>query len=245
MEVEFMGRLFSFLYGVVAHIGFLVVFLYLIGFLGNFFVPKSIDTGEAVPFGQALLINLILIAIFGIQHSVMARPSFKLKWTKLVPKHIERSTYVWISNLLMVLLFWQWQPMSGTVWNVEQPIVATVLWVLFAYGWVMIVLTSFMINHFDLFGTRQVYLHLVQKEYTPLKFKTIGFYKYVRHPLMVGWIIAFWATPHMSVGHLVFALGTTAYILIAIRIEEKDLVKFHGKDYEDYRRQVSMVVPFC
>lgn len=239
-----MGRIISFLYGVLAHAGFLAVFLYLIGFLADFGVPKSIDSGETGPFGQALLVNVLLLAIFGIQHSVMARQGFKDLWTKIVPSHIERSTYVWISNLLMVLLFWQWRPMPGVVWDVEHPVGTLVLWGLFGLGWLVILIASFMINHFDLFGTRQVYLHLRGKEYTTLPFKVTGFYKYIRHPLMTGWITAFWATPHMTVGHLVFAIGTTVYILIAIQIEERDLVRFHGEAYEDYRRRVSMLLPF-
>ncbi len=239
-----MGRIISFVYGVLAHLGFLVAFMYLIGFLGNFVVPKSIDSGQAGPVGQALLINVILIAIFGIPHSVMARPGFKQWWTKVVPQHIERSTYVMISNLLVALLMWQWQPMVGVIWNVEHPVGASVLWGLFGIGWVMIVLTSFVINHFDLFGSRQVYLHLRGMEYTPLEFKAKWIYQYIRHPLMLGWIIAFWSTPQMSAGHLVFAVGTTVYILIAIQFEERDLVKYHGEDYENYRRKVSMLIPF-
>ncbi len=239
-----MGRIISFVYGVLAHLGFLVAFMYLIGFLGNFVVPKSIDSGQAGPVGQALLINVILIAIFGIPHSVMARPGFKQWWTKVVPQHIERSTYVMISNLLVALLMWQWQPMVGVIWNVEHPVGASVLWGLFGIGWVMIVLTSFVINHFDLFGLRQVYLHLRGMEYTPLEFKAKWIYQYIRHPLMLGWIIAFWSTPQMSAGHLVFAVGTTVYILIAIQFEERDLVKYHGEDYENYRRKVSMLIPF-
>ncbi|HEX9880405.1 MAG TPA: NnrU family protein, partial [Candidatus Binatia bacterium] len=185
-----------------------------------------------------------LLALFGIQHSVMARQGFKRWWTEIVPRHLERSTYVLISDLIFVLLIWQWQPMTGVVWQVENPIGTMVLWGLFAIGWLTVVLTSFMINHFDLLGTRQVYLHLIGKEYTPLQFKTKGFYKYMRHPLMLGWIIAFWSTPQMSVGHLVFAIGTTVYILIAIQIEEKDLVSFHGEAYESYQREVSMLLPF-
>ncbi len=239
-----MGRIISFVYGVLAHLGFLVAFMYLIGFLGNFVVPKSIDSGQAGPVGQALLINVILIAIFGIPHSVMARPGFKQWWTKVVPQHIERSTYVMISNLLVALLIWQWQPMVGVIWNVEHPVGASVLWGLFGIGWVMIVLTSFVINHFDLFGLRQVYLHLRGMEYTPIEFKAKWIYQYIRHPLMLGWIIAFWSTPQMSAGHLVFAVGTTVYILIAIQFEERDLVKYHGEDYENYRRKVSMLIPF-
>lgn len=238
-----MSRAISFLYGIVAYVGFLAAFLYLIGFLGNFIVPKSIDSGGEGSFGQALLVNVILLGIFAVQHTVMARPAFKQGWTKMVPQHIERSTYVLISNLLVVLLFWQWQPMSGVIWNVVNPVGSFVLWALFGIGFLMVVLSSFMINHFDLFGLRQVYLHLRGKDYAPLEFKTIGFYKYVRHPLLLGWIIAFWATPQMTVGHLVFAIGTTAYILFAIQYEERDLVRYHGEDYRQYRRQVSMFLP--
>jgi len=239
-----MGKIISFLYGMVSHVLFLLVFMYMVGFLGNFIVPKSIDSGPVGPFGLALIVNILLIALFGIQHSVMARPGFKQWWTATVPKHIERSTYVMISNLLVIVLMWQWQPMVGVVWRVENPVGALILWSLFGIGWVSIVITSFMINHFDLFGTRQVYLHLRGREYTPLEFKTRGFYNYTRHPLMVGWIIAFWSTPDMTVGHLVFTIGTTVYILIAIQIEERDLVKFHGEAYESYRLRVSMLVPF-
>ena len=239
-----MGRIISFLYGVIAQAGFLIVLLYLIGFLGNFVVPNSIDSGQVGPFGQSLLINFILLSIFGVQHSVMARPGFKERWTRIVPKHIERSTYVLISNFLVVLLFWQWQPMVGVIWKVEHPMGTAILWGLFGLGWLVLVLASFMINHFDLFGTRQVYLYLRGKDYSPLEFKTRGFYKYIRHPLMLGWIIAFWSTPQMTVGHLVFAVGTTVYILIAIQIEERDLVRFLGESYENYRRKVSMLLPF-
>jgi protein-S-isoprenylcysteine O-methyltransferase Ste14 len=238
-----MGKIISFLYGVIGHVGFLLIFLYLIGFLGNFAVPKSVDSGELGPFGQSLLINVLLLALFGVQHSIMARQEFKQRWVRIVPRHIERSTYVVISDLLMIFLIWQWRPMTGVIWNVEHPAGRLILWTLFGLGWAIVVLASFMINHFDLLGTRQVYLHLQGKEYTPLPFKATGFYKYIRHPLMLGWITAFWATPNMTVGHLVFAIGTTVYILIAIQIEERDLVKFHGGAYEDYQRQVSMLLP--
>lgn len=238
-----MGKVIYFLYGIVAHAMFLIVYLYLIAFLANFSVPKSIDSGEIGPVGLALFINVMLLALFGIQHSVMARQGFKQWWTKFVPRPIERSTYVLISNLLVILLMWQWQPMTGVLWSVENPAGVAILWGLFGLGWTIIVLASFMINHFDLFGTRQVYLYLRGQEYTPLQFKATGFYKYIRHPLMLGWITAFWATPHMTVGHLVFAVGTTVYILIAIQIEERDLAKFHGESYERYRRSVSMLLP--
>ena len=239
-----MGKIISFLYGVISHVLFLLVFMYMVAFLGNFIVPKSIDSGAVGAFGLALIVNILLLALFTIPHTIMARPGFKQWWTTIVPNHIERSTYVMISNLLMILLMWQWQPMVGVVWSVENPVGALILWSLFGIGWVSIVISSFMINHFDLFGTRQVYLHLLNREYSPLEFKTRGFYNYVRHPLMVGWIVAFWSTPDMTVGHLVFAIGTTVYILIAIQIEERDLVKFHGEAYESYRRRVSMIVPF-
>jgi methanethiol S-methyltransferase len=239
-----MGRAISFFYGIIAHMGFLLVFLYLVGFLSNFAVPKSIDSGQTELFSHALLMNVGLLGIFGIQHSVMARQGFKRWWTKIVPRHIERSTYVLISDLLVVLLLWQWRPMTGVIWDVERPVGRLALWGLFGAGCLMIVLASFMTSHFDLSGTRQVYLHLRGKDYSPLKFKATGFYKYVRHPLMLGWITAFWATPHMTVGHLVFAVGTTAYILIGIQIEEGDLLRFHGEVYENYRRQVSMLLPF-
>jgi protein-S-isoprenylcysteine O-methyltransferase Ste14 len=243
MKGDDMGRVISFFYGIIAHIGFLLVFLYLIGFLGNVAVPKSIDSGQTGPFGQALLFNLMLLGIFAIQHSVMARQGFKRWWTKTVPPYIERTTYVLISDLLLVLLLWQWRPMTGVIWDVGHTLGRLALWGLFGVGWLMIVLASFMTGHFDLSGTRQVYLHLQGRDYSPIKFKADGLYKYIRHPLLLGWIIAFWSTPHMTVGHLVFAVGTTIYILIAIRIEERDLVRFHGQAYEEYQRQVAMLIP--
>lgn len=239
-----MGRVISFVYGVLAHLSFLLILVYLIGFLANVGVPKSIDSGPATPFGQALAINIALLALFAIPHSVMARPGFKQWWTTIIPTHLERSTYVLISNVFVVLLMWQWRPMTEVIWNVEHPVGTVVLWGLFGLGWFVLVFASFMINHFDLFGTRQVYLHLRGEVYTLPTFKATGFYKYIRHPLMLGWLLGFWSTPQMTVGHLVFAVGTTVYILVAIQIEERDLVKFHGEAYEQYRRQVSMLLPF-
>ncbi len=211
-----MGKAIAFLYGIVAHVGFLAVFMYLVGFLANYAVPKSIDSGQEGPFGQALLINVLLLAIFAVPHSIMARPGFKQAWTKIIPSHIERSIYVMISNLLLILLLWQWQPMTGVIWHVGHPVLTQVLWGLFDLGWLVLVLATFMINHFDLFGTRQVYIYLRGKEYSTLPFRTKGFYAYIRHPLMLGWFLGFWSTPHMTVGHLVFAVVTTVYILIAI-----------------------------
>lgn len=239
-----MGRVISFVYGVLAHLSFLLILVYLIGFLANVGVPKSIDSGPATPFGQALAINIALLALFAIPHSVMARPGFKQWWTTIIPTHLERSTYVLISNVFVVLLLWQWRPMTEVIWNVEHPVGTVVLWGLFGLGWFVLVFASFMINHFDLFGTRQVYLHLRGEDYTLPTFKATGFYRYIRHPLMLGWLLGFWSTPQMTVGHLVFAVGTTVYILVAIQIEERDLVKFHGEAYEQYRRQVSMLLPF-
>jgi protein-S-isoprenylcysteine O-methyltransferase Ste14 len=217
--------------------------LYAIGFVGNVGVPKSIDSGAEGSFGQALLINTLLLALFAIQHSVMARQGFKQWWTKFVPRPMERSTYVLLSSLALLLLFWQWQPMGGIVWEVDDPIGRLVLRLLFGMGCGIALVSTFLINHFDLFGLRQVYLYLRGKEYTPLEFKTPGFYRYVRHPLYVGWLFFFWATPTMTTAHLVLALLTTAYILVAIQFEERDLVRFYGYAYEDYRQRVPMLIP--
>jgi len=241
-----MAKVLAVIYGVVCHVMFLLVFLYLICFLGNFdsLVPKTIDSGTPGPWGIALLVNILLLAIFAVPHSVMARPGFKQWWTRFVPQVVERSTYVLQANLLVILLFWQWQPMTGVVWEVQNPLGANVLWGLFFLGFGLVVLASFVVDHFDLFGTRQVILYALGREYTDPTFKVRGFYKFVRHPILLGWHMAFWFTPHMTTGHLLFAIATTTYMLIAIRFEERDLATFYGEAYRDYRRKVSMLIPW-
>jgi protein-S-isoprenylcysteine O-methyltransferase Ste14 len=238
-----MHRIGVFLYGVFAYACFFATFLYAIGFVGGFGVPHSIDAAPNGTLGVAVAIDLLLLAVFAVQHSVMARPAFKRWWTRLVPDPAERSTYVLASSLALLLLFWCWRPIGGFVWQVEHPVGQAVLYGLFAAGWVTVLVTTFLINHFDLFGLRQVWLHLRGTPYRPLGFVTPGPYWYVRHPLYVGWLLAFWATPTMTAAHLLFAVTTTVYILIAIRFEERDLGTVHGGRYAQYRRSVPMLVP--
>ena len=238
-----MNRILVFAYGALCYMIFLATFLYAIAFLGNIGIMRTIDGDAQAPFGQALLINTLLLGVFAVQHSVMARPVFKRWWTGFVPKPVERSTYVLLSSAALLLLFHAWQPMGVTVWDVRDPLARGLLYGLFAGGWLLVLAATFLINHFDLFGLRQTWLYLKGQKYQPLTFTTPGLYRYVRHPLYVGWLFTFWATPTMTAAHLVFAVATTAYILIAIQFEERDLVGVHGQAYSDYRKQVPMLVP--
>jgi len=237
------NRIIAFLYGVACYLAFLAAFLYAIGFIGNFLVPKSIDSGMQMSFMNALAINAALLGLFAVQHSVMARQWFKRAWSRIVPTSVERSTYVLFSSLALLLLFWKWQPMGGVVWDVKSGLGRAALYSLYAAGWAIVLAATFLINHFDLFGLRQVWLHLLGRPYTQLEFRTPGLYRYVRHPLYVGWLLVFWSAPKMTLAHLVFAVATTAYILIAIQFEERDLIRFHA-EYAEYRRRVPMLVPF-
>lgn len=240
---QLMKRYLTVGYGAAAYLLFLAVFLYLVAFLGNFWVPRTVDHGLSAPIGQAVLINMILLGAFGLQHSVMARPGFKARWTRLVPPSIERSTYVMLSNVVLVLLYWQWRTMPAVIWEVELPAGRLALWTLFWLGWAVALASTFMINHFDLFGLRQVYLAWRAKPYTNLDFRVRFLYRLVRHPLMLGFVIAFWAVPTMTAGQLLFSVAMTGYILIATRFEERDLVAALGDEYRDYRRQVPMLLP--
>jgi methanethiol S-methyltransferase len=237
-----MRRLATLLYGFSCYALFLGVFVYAVLFVGGLGVPTTLDGPRQVPLGLGLAINMLLVLAFAIQHSVMARPGFKRWVGRWLAAPAERSTYVLCSSLALALLFWQWQPLGGVIWDVQQPVLRGTLWALFSSGWLLVLVTTFLINHFDLFGLRQTWLHFRGRPYTPLPMVTPGLYRIVRHPLYVGWLVAFWATPTMTLAHLVFAVAMTAYILAAIRLEERDLVTAHY-GYDEYRRRVPAIIP--
>lgn len=237
-----MKRSLILIYGILSYAIFFATFLYAIGFIGNFLVPVSIDGAPRVPFTEAMLINLGLLGVFAIQHSLMARPFFKQWLTRWVPAAAERSTYVLASSAALIAVFIFWQPMGGIVWQVDNQAARCVIHSLYALGWVIIFVSTFLINHFDLFGLRQIWLNWKRRDYTPLQFETPWLYRLVRHPLYVGWLLVFWSAPTMTVAHLVFALATTAYILIGIQLEERDLLNAHP-EYAAYRRRVPMLIP--
>ncbi len=239
-----MNRLAAFAYGLFAYVFFLAVFLYVIGFLGGFIVPKTINSGPKTPLAMAVAINMALLALFAVQHTIMARCEFKQWWTRIIPAVVERSTFVLLTSAILALLYWQWRPIPATVWNVEAPGIRAVFHVLFAAGFGLVLYSTFLIDHFELFGFRQVVLHLLGKEPSTAPFQTPLLYRLVRHPLMLGFIIAFWATPNMTVGHLLFAVVTTVYIFIGVRLEERELVLQHGESYEQYRQTTPMLLPF-
>jgi protein-S-isoprenylcysteine O-methyltransferase Ste14 len=238
-----MRRIMFLCYGTLAYAVFLVTILYTMGFVGNVVVPKAIDTGREVPFGEAILVNALLLGLFAVQHTIMARPAFKAWWKKLVPEPIERSTFVLCAGSLLLLLFWQWRPMTGVVWHVEATPVRSVLAALSVLGWVIVFASTFLIDHFDLFGMRQAVLAFLGRPYVPRPFVERGLYRWIRHPLIAGFLLAFWSAPTMTQGHLLFCLLTTAYVFVGITLEERDLLRALGEEYRRYRARTPMILP--
>ena len=239
-----MARIFALLYGLAAYFVFFGTFLYAVGFVGGMVVPKTIDTGPTASLPEALIVDLLLLSVFAIQHSVMARPQFERWWTKFVPATIERSTYVLLASLALVLLFWQWRPITAVIWQIDNPQIAMALVALSFAGWLIVLTSTFLINHFELFGVHQVANNLMDRPMAPPRFRTPMLYKFVRHPIYLGFIIAFWATPTMTAGHFLFAAVTTTYIFVGIMLEERDLIDLFGDDYRRYRERVAMLVPW-
>jgi protein-S-isoprenylcysteine O-methyltransferase Ste14 len=239
-----MGRIIALLYGLVAYVVFLGAFLYAIGFVTRLWVPKHIDSGPVVALGEALVIDILLMSLFAIQHSVMARKPFKRWWTQIVPPVVERSTYVLLASLTLILLYWQWRPIPTVVWEIGNPTLAMAVQALSFAGWALVLISTFVINHFELFGVQQVIAHMGSRAVAEPRFKTPSLYKVVRHPIYLGFIIAFWAAPVMTAGHLLFAAVTTAYIFVGIVLEERDLVEHFGDDYRRYKERVASIIPF-